>query len=219
MIYQKINDSKYNLYYIGALFLSLSVSAIVIFILLYLFLPIFIKKVFNYKRFFRIFSFISIVIMTLIYYYIVMHNSDLRNLSDNKFVNFKLVSMSIRFDVQSNAIKRLIKEDKLLLGFGAGTAKKMNDYGLNLHNTYLQMLFEIGLLGILLFFCFFIIIFWQINIAFIPILSFIFLLGNIMEIFYFPLISFIFFLSNVYENNLIRRLKKNEIFFDSSNYR
>lgn len=218
IIFQKINTGKYNVFYIGSLLLSLSISAIGIFIIFIFFFPFFIKKAQIWTTFLRVFSFILITAITFIYYFIVMNSNEIRDLSDNQLISFKLESMARRFDVQSNAINLLIDQNSLLLGLGNDAAKKSNTEGLNLHNTYLQIFLESGFITILLVVCFIIFMFWSINILFVPILSVMFLLGNIMEVFYFPLLLFIFFLSKVYENNLIRR-KKSEIFFNSGNIR
>jgi len=146
-----------------------------------------------------------------------MNSDKIRNLSDDPFLQFKLVSLSIRFEVQKNAINKLMETDNLLLGLGIGSARKLNDRNLNLHNTYLQVLVEIGLLGLIPILGLFIFIFWNIHILYVPLLSIMFLLGNIMEVFYFPLLLFIFFLSNAYVSQKYRR--KNEIFINNSNIR
>ena len=91
---------------------------------------------------------------------------------------------------------------------GSGYARKMNERGMNLHNTYLQTFLEIGLIGLLVIIVFFFVIYVNINILFLPLLASFFLLGNVLEVFYFPLLLFIFFLSKVYDNYLISKVKK-----------
>ena len=217
ILYGKTVYNKYNFYYIGALLISLSVSAISVFLILVIILYLHRKYFLRYSRFIRVSFFVFITIFISLYYFTVMNSDKIRNLSDDPFLQFKLVSLSIRFEVQKNAINKLMETDNLLLGLGIGSARKLNDRNLNLHNTYLQVLVEIGLLGLIPILGLFIFIFWNIHILYVPLLSIMFLLGNIMEVFYFPLLLFIFFLSNAYVSQKYRR--KNEIFINNSNIR
>lgn len=198
MIYNKIKSDKFNLWYIGSIFISLSISAITVMVLFLMFFGIYKKYISKVKNTRILFLFFITFGMSF-YYYTVLNSDDIRKLSEDEAIKFKLVSMSIRFEVQSQAIHSIIENNSILFGMGTGTAKEMNDYGLNLHNTYLQAFLEIGLIGLLTIIGFFLIIFFNTNVLFLPLLSVIFLLGNILEVFYFPLLLFIFYLSKVYE--------------------
>lgn len=217
ILYGNTVYNKYNFYYIGALLISLSVSAVSVFLILVIILYLHRNYFLRYSRFIRISFFVFITIVISLYYFTVINSDKIRNLSDNPFIQFKLVSLSIRFEVQKNAINKLIETDNLLLGLGIGSARKLNDRNLNLHNTYLQVLVEIGLLGLIPILGLFIFIYWNIHILYVPLLSVVFLLGNIMEVFYFPLLLFIFFLSKVYISQKHR--SKNEILINNSNIR
>jgi len=216
IIYNKIISKKYNIFYIIALFISLSVSAIIIFFILIFGLYIHQNYFKGYQKFIRIVAFVLTSFFVVLYYFAVMNNDKIQNLSDNPFVKFKLVSMSIRFDVQKKAINTLIEKDSLLFGLGAGSARKLNDRNLNLHNTFLQIFVEIGLIGLLFVVVFCIFILFNIHIYFVSLWSVFILLGNIMEVFYFPLLLFIFFLSNSY---ISKKGIKDEVFINNSNIR
>lgn len=127
--------------------------------------------------------------------YISIYNGEI---IDN-FIENKIYYLHVRNKFMINKNIFYSQMIAILFGMDAGTTKEMNEYGLNLHNTYLQAFLEIGLIGLLTILGFFLIIFFNINILFLPFLSVIFLLGNILEVFYFPLLLFIFYLSKLYE--------------------
>ena len=207
LIFNKIQYNKYNFFYIGSILISLSISAITIMIILLLSLNSYKKNISKIKNI-RVYVFYLITLVMTLYYIVALNTSNIIDLSDNKVVQWKLHSMSLRFDVQSQAIDKIIENDTVLLGMGSGYARKMNERGMNLHNTYLQTFLEIGLIGLLVIIVFFFVIYVNINILFLPLLASFFLLGNVLEVFYFPLLLFIFFLSKVYDNYLISKVKK-----------
>jgi O-antigen ligase len=139
------------------------------------------------------------LIITIFYYLAVIHNDKLSEFSDNPVIKIKLVSLGIRLDIQNKGINQIINDSNYLTGSGINTAKKTNDLNLNLHNTYLQMFLEMGLITFGIVFLSLIIVMFNINILFLPLFSVMFVLGNFLEVFYFPLLIFILFLSKDYD--------------------
>ena len=64
----------------------------------------------------------------------------------NEALQYKLTSVRIRFNIQASAIEAILNSDKLILGLGAQKALTLNDLGKNLHNNYLQIFVEMGIL-------------------------------------------------------------------------
>lgn len=119
----------------------------------------------------------------------------IKELDTAPFIKLKLHSMMNRLTVQSDAIHYIFQHG-LVLGAGAGETINILGKGINLHNGYLQLLFEMG--PILCAICFYMIYLCYKNLGcnyFVPLFICIFLLGNILEVIYFPLLSFILFIS------------------------
>lgn len=203
VVYDRITRGKYNLWMIGSIFISLSISAILVLIFFYLFYNVYVNNLERIKYIRTKFLLVFIFSMTA-YFYFTINADDLRGLSENESVQFKIVSMSIRLDMQSQAIKNIFENNSFFLGLGSGAAKTLNEFGLNLHNTYLQAFLESGFFVFSIILIFFLKIFFEINILFLPFLMILLLLGNILEIFYFPLVLFIFYLSRVYDKSIMQ---------------
>ena len=71
---------------------------------------------------------------------------------------------------------------------------------MNLHNSYLQMLLEMGINCLLIVLVFGMWCYYYLDKHFVLLFVALFLLGNVLEVFYFPLLSFILFLSLIYSN-------------------
>lgn len=196
--YNFVKTGKINFWYLGSIIISMSASALVATTLLLIFLKYF-RKILKYGITTRIVFFMISLIITIFYYLAVIHNDKLSEFSDNPVIKIKLVSLGIRLDIQNKGINQIINDSNYLTGSGINTAKKTNDLNLNLHNTYLQMFLEMGLITFGIVFLSLIIVMFNINILFLPLFSVMFVLGNFLEVFYFPLLIFILFLSKDYD--------------------
>lgn len=196
IFYKKIVFGRYDIFFVGALFLSLSVSAIIAFISLVSFYSVF-NPVGFLKRYYRFIFGVLILVVTCFYIFLVFNFFDLIGTVDSEFWRFKLVSLSIRFDVQAAAINYIFANDSSIWGDGAGAARLMNDGGYNLHNTYLQIFVEMGFFTLLFVLFFLTYMFYRIDVRFLPVYSLLVLLGLIMEVYYFPLLVFVFYLSHL----------------------
>lgn len=138
------------------------------------------------------------IILFLCYFLVVYFSNDIidyfESLGFVGLLEIKLISMSHRFLVQNESMLLFLEQYNLFMGAGAGETINLNSLGLNLHNSYCQLLLESGL------FCFLLVLFvvaymgnkihdLRIYVLFCSV----FLLGCMMEILYFPLLSFIYY--------------------------
>lgn len=139
-------------------------------------------------------------------YFLFVQNSQyisifIRESTFNPAVKVKLWSMMLRFESQSSALEKVIDQGDELFGAGAGTAKTFNELNMNLHNTYYQILVEMGIvLGVLIIGS---IMYYMVditNLNFLLLFCTVILLGNMLEVYYAPVLQFIYFLFK-YNNN------------------
>ncbi len=196
ILFKKISYGRYDKFLVGSLLLSLSISAISAFLFFYTFYGLY-KKLKNYTFMLRFLAIIFVFFFSFIYYYLVLNSDNISKNTENEFVKFKLVSLSLRFEAQKTAIEDIVLGDKMLLGFGAGKARESNARNMNFHNTFLQIFYEMGGITLILVLLFCLYILLNINILFLPIFVLVIFMSTIMEVFYFPLLIFVYYLSKV----------------------
>ena len=195
-------DKHVHRFYVFSIFLSGSISAIITFFILKL---IYRKNNnFNWKKwgFWGAIAFGGYILILLSASDIIKF---INELDTSPFLKLKLHSMMLRLTVQSDAINYIV-EHGLIFGAGAGETLNILGRGINLHNGYLQLLFEMG--PILFCICFYMIFLCLKNLGnkfFVPLFCCLFILGNILEVIYFPLLSFILFIS--YSNGQQRNIR------------
>ena len=196
VLYLKWKSGRYKKICVLSLFFSGSFSAIITFLLLLLLLKI---KAINENGGlkWRI-VIIGTTITCMVCYDIVAIHSDtvldfIYNFHGNDLLKVKLYSMSHRFDVVSNAFS---ENNNYWFGIGAGKTRSLSDIGLNLHNSLLQMILEMGfiLFGVTLLVI--VIMMCKIrDIRYLLLFCAILALSSVMETIYNPLLSFVYFLS------------------------
>ena len=186
--YLYLKNKTYNKLFVISIFLSASFSSILL--LFSIFAYNYMTKYFDKKV--ALLSTIVSLSLFFIYYFSVVVFSDLRNYElDSYSLGIKLISLSMRFESQYQALM----SSEYLFGIGAGNTMKLTDAGMNLHNSYLQIFLEMGLVLLVPVLLLIMVYYKKIDNKFIPLFMMILFLGNILEIIYFPLISFILFLS------------------------
>lgn len=185
-------ERRLSKFYLISIFLSGSISAIITFFVLN-----FIYKK-RHKFHWKTWLFGGVLIFSS-YVFILLKAEEIikfiQELDTSPFIKLKLHSMMLRLTVQSDAIN-YVMENGLIFGAGAGETLNILGRGINLHNGYLQLLFEMG--PILFCVCFYMIFLCYKNLGnnfYIPLFFCVFLLGNILEVIYYPLLSFILFIS------------------------
>lgn len=189
-----IKTSKVLYIFIFSIFLSGSLSAIfTLLILLFLFK----KKNILSALYRKIATLVTISIFSL-YSLIVFHAAAvieaMKTWSINELLKIKIISMSHRFIAQNESLQSFFDSYNVFWGAGVGMTVQTNSLGINMHNSYFQLLLESGI------FCFLLVMSMIIymgsnlkdNRVYILFCS-IFLLGLIMEVLYFPLLSLVFF--------------------------
>lgn len=202
--YTKWKYGKYNKLCILSLLLSGSFSAIFMFLLLYLIFKIEISQTNGTKLRNSIFCFTAIGIIT--YDLIAIHSDEildyLFSFQWNDLLKVKMYSISHRFTGIANAFSDFDEIKNILFGLGPGRTRSLSDTGLNLHNSLLQIILEMGVL--LFSFVLFVImsmISRIVDIRFVILFCAILFLSSIMETIYSPMLSFVYFLSLAnYEN-------------------
>lgn len=215
IFYRKFAYGKLNKFLLFSILLSGSVSATFASIILILFYRNRHDFRFNWKKW----GLCASLVFTI--YIIILFNASniinfIQSLDVHEFVKLKLTSMILRLTVQSDAIQHIIQQG-LILGVGSGKTVELLGKGINLHNGYLQLFFEMG--PILFIPCVFLIIICFKNLGhkfFIPIFFTVLLLGQMLEVIYFPLLSFILFISYTspykQSNSEIRHLFCNNLY-------
>lgn len=118
-------------------------------------------------------------------------------------IKFKLWSMMLRFEAQSQAINTVVEQGNEIFGAGAGASKKITSNNMNLHNTYYQIFVEMGavmcasVVLLLLYYLFRI----KDN-RFLLIFGGLLILGNMLEVYYMPILQFAYFLYQ-YKTNYV----------------
>lgn len=193
IIYDRIRHGRFSLYLVGSILLSLSFSAIGILVFLVLFNGIFLR--FHLRRLFSVLFVLLTSAIFILYYFILFYVDNLRDFFESSIFSFKAISMSMRLELQKPALNSILSMESFWFGHGPGSARILSEADLNLHNTYLQVFYEVGFISFALVIGTFIFLLKYVDKRFYPILCCIFLMGNIMEVFYFPLFAFIFYLS------------------------
>ena len=87
--------------------------------------------------------------LIFLYFCIVSYSENIvdyiQQLDVNELVKLKSVSMTLRLQTQHEALTYLLNHDPLC-GVGAGLTTQLMTKGINLHNGYLQLFFEMGAL-------------------------------------------------------------------------
>lgn len=141
----------------------------------------------------------GLTIAAFLTYFLLIYFSDdiityFQSLGLIGLLEIKIVSMSHRFLVQNESMILFLERYNLFWGAGAGETVNLNSLGLNLHNSYCQLLLESGLLCFLLVLS--VIAFMGMtirNLKIYVLFCAVFLLGCIMEVLYFPLLSFVYY--------------------------
>ena len=186
--YLYLKNKTYNKLFVISIFFSASFSAILLLFSIF---------VYNHlaRHFEKKVAPLSVVIslcLFVLYYFSVLFLSNLRNYElDNYSLGIKIFSLSMRFESQYEALM----SDDYLFGIGAGNTVNFTDAGMNLHNSYLQIFLEMGLVLLVPVLLLIAVYYKKIDNKFIPLFTMMLFLGNILEIIYFPLIPFILFLS------------------------
>ena len=201
--YLKVKTGHFNYFLIGAVLLSFSLSLIItMFGVIILF---HVKKLWVLpNRNVKVLGGMVLVGVFVIYYGMLFVLTTLRDVdTSNDYIAEKLVSLSLRFESQLEAFDALELNDDYCWGLGAGKTREITTEGMNLHNSYLQILLEMGIVCLLIVFACAFYCYYFLDKNFVLLFVAIFLLGNVLEIFYFPLLSFILFLSYVYRQEKV----------------
>lgn len=105
----------------------------------------------NYKEKIKntlIFTLMAVVVIILLYFF-----SD----SGKRFLNRFIMNENLttgRFEMYMYAMKRFLDESRYILGYGTGAI--YNIYSQGLHNIYLQILYDHGIIGLFIYLIFFI---------------------------------------------------------------
>lgn len=194
-IYRKRITGLYSKFLLGAVVLSGSLSAVSMMFFLLLFYKMHGNKKLNSRWRYVLGSALCI----FLYFCIVLYSENIvdyiRQLDVNELVKLKSISMILRLQTQHEALVYLLSHDPLC-GVGAGLTTQLMTKGINLHNGYLQLFFEMGalLLGPTIVLIVSSIAFMK-DTFYIPLFCVLLILGNILDIVYFPLLSFVFFIS------------------------
>lgn len=196
--YVKWKYGKYDKLCVLSLFLSGSFSAIFTYLVLYIILRKNKQQSENSKLRYLIFLF---TILGMIAYDLVAIHSD--TILDyvfshqwNDLLKVKVYSISHRFTTISNAFSEIGTTRQLLFGIGPGMTRTLSESGLNLHNSLLQIILE---MGIILFAIVCLIIIAMVHkmrdLRFVILFCAILFLSSIMETIYSPILSLVYFLS------------------------
>lgn len=195
IIYVKLKTGKNKPLLTSAVIASLSFSAIACLLAFYVYNPLLARS--TRQTVIRRILGVSTLIIFFFYFLLIFLAGDIRNLASGDVAAFKLVSLAIRFDMQNAALTEFWNSGHFLFGLGAGAAKDLTEYGLNLHNTYLQILVESGA-SVFAYVTFCILFMYRkINLRMLPHFSICIITGNILEVYYFPLLFFVFYLSKL----------------------
>lgn len=202
LFYLKEYTGKWNKFISFSLFLSGSLSGILIFICLFFYEKYRKNPVIGSSSYRKMkYQIIGLSFLAFgVYMCLVAYSSKLlnwlRSFELNALLELKIISLSHRFEVQSETFSYFFSHGNIWLGIGAGKARELTDIGLNLHNSYLQIFLEMGLpLIIWVLICIYYCMVRIYNLKYLILFCLMFLLGNILEVYYFPLLGFIFFIS------------------------
>jgi O-antigen ligase len=201
IFYLKKQEGRYNYLLVLSLILSGSLAAISCFLLLSLFYRFTDHVKLSKSKLIKYLTLIITGISFFVYfntafnYNKIMENVEVSEMDGLEKVKF--YSLMLRFGAQNEALMLIDSPSKILFGIGAGNTKNFTEREMNLHNTYLQLFLEQGLIVFVLFALLILLMALKIHDTYYVILfCVIFMLGTILEVFYFPLLSFIFFISH-----------------------
>ena len=194
-IYRKRVTGLYSKFLLGSVVLSGSLSAVLMMLFLLLF-----YKVYKISELCARWRYVLGTALCISFYFCIVLFSEnivdyIRQLDVNELVKFKSVSMILRLQTQHEALMYLLNHDPLC-GVGAGLTTQLMTKGINLHNGYLQLFFEMGALLLVPTIILIVssMVFMR-DAFYIPLFCVLLILGNILDIVYFPLLSFVFFIS------------------------
>lgn len=195
------NNREIQFFLIGAVLLSFSLSLILTMVCVFVVLQM--KKIWQWSEVrVKLLGGIILIVAFLIYYGLLFVLTTVRDVDTSSgYVAEKLVSLSLRFESQLEAFDALAADHDYWWGIGAGKTREITTKEMNLHNSYLQILLEMGVCCLLVVFAFGVYCYHYLDKHFVLLFVALFLLGNVLEVFYFPLLSFILFLSVIYKNN------------------
>lgn len=196
IFYVKWSRGKYSKLCVLSLFLSGSFSAIITFLLMSLISKM--KVFYNSQSIKPRLVIVLFTFLVMLCYDLVALYSDnildyIYNFHGNDLLRVKMYSMSHRFDVISNAFGMY---DHYAFGLGAGKTRSLSEIGLNLHNSLLQVILEMGFVLFSIIFLIIIMMMRKIKSnRYLLLFCAILILSSVMETIYNPLLSFVYFLS------------------------
>ena len=198
--YLKIMTGKFNYFLIGAVLLTFSLSLIITMVCVFILLQI--KSLWKLPEMYvKVLGGIVLVVAFLVYYGLLFVLTTVRDIdTSDDYIAEKLVSLSLRFESQLEAFDALAINNDYWWGIGAGKTREITTKEMNLHNSYLQILLEMGICCLLIVFALGVFCYRYLDKYFVLLFVALFLLGNVLEVFYFPLLSFVLFLSMVFKN-------------------
>lgn len=188
-----------------AIVLTQSFTALVVlflYIMIHSLLNFFKITIITYKT--KLIFFILFIVFNIFYLFIVYKTADnIRNFQVGERYNVKLISIAQRFELQKEGLIKLFDQDQFLLGVGAGKTTDSTQIHKNFHNTFLQILFEMGFITI--FFVLIIILFLFLllkgNNSIILFFLFMTIVANLIEVYYVPYFGLIYYLD--YKKNVV----------------
>lgn len=207
--YIKWKYEKYDKLCVLSLFLSGSLSAIVTFLLLYIVFRSKKTQIENSKL--RYLIFILTIFGIITYDLLAIHSNAILDyifsLQWNELLEVKIYSMSHRFTAVSSAFSDFGTTHQILYGIGAGKTRTLSGIGLNLHNSLLQIILEMGFVLFTIVCLIIIVMVHKMrDLRFVILFCAILFLSSIMETIYSPILSLVYFLSLAkYEQVYVKR--------------
>jgi O-antigen ligase len=155
IFYLKKQEGRYNYLLVLSLILSGSLAAISCFLLLSLFYRFTDHVKLSKSKLIKYLTLIITGISFFVYfntafnYNKIMENVEVSEMDGLEKVKF--YSLMLRFGAQNEALMLIDSPSKILFGIGAGNTKNFTEREMNLHNTYLQLFLEQGLIVFVLF--------------------------------------------------------------------
>lgn len=189
-----IRTKRILYFFILSIFLSGSLSAVFTLLILSFFLGKGIMLNTLCRKIITLVTILTFSLYSFVVFYAIAVVEAMKTWSIDELLKIKIISMSHRFIAQNESLQSFFDSYNIFWGAGAGMTVQINSLGINMHNSYFQLLLESGLFSFLLVMS--MIIYMGANLrdnrVYLLFCS-IFLLGLIMEVLYFPLLSLIFF--------------------------
>lgn len=197
MMMLKYHDGRHTRLFITSILLSGSLSGIILMLFLLLARR---RQWFEGKHAFRhrmIICFVTLAMMAG-YFTFVSNSANIQRwvatTEMHPFIKLKSISMMLRFEAQADGAAAMQEHGDILFGVGAGETRNITTTGLNLHNTYYQILLEMGVVLYLAVMLALIYYMFRIkDIRFLLVYAGLFILGNMLEVYYFPILPFVWF--------------------------